>query len=40
MEEFTPSASKRYQPLQFKEAALNLLNMLDQPSDWVTHIRQ
>lgn len=39
-EEFNLRASEKYQPLQFKEAALNLLDILKGPETWVDRLKQ
>jgi hypothetical protein len=39
-EEFNLRASEKYQPEQFKEAALNLLDMMNDPESWVDLLKQ
>ena len=39
-EEFNFRASEKYHPEQFKEAALNLLDMVNDPESWVDYLKQ
>jgi hypothetical protein len=39
-EEFNIRAIEKYEHLQFKEAALNLLDVLDNPDSWVDRLKQ
>ncbi|KAJ7610296.1 cytochrome P450 [Mycena polygramma] len=39
-EAFNLRASEKYQPSQYKEAAMNLLDLIDDPKVWVNHLKQ
>ncbi|KAJ7834053.1 cytochrome P450, partial [Mycena olivaceomarginata] len=39
-EGFNLRASEKYQPSQFKEAAMNILDLINEPNLWVNHLKQ
>ena len=39
-EEFNPRASEKYQPLQYKEAAISMLDILNDPDNWSDLLKQ